>query len=208
MNLFQNINNINNFNNFIESNLKAEEEKLEQAAEVDQVEQVEEVPCKKEMLGKKRGKNQTKKDVSVDYSSSTSLINSRPQRNKSANLNLKKQVSKSEDYTSQTYSSDQTYLDKRTIFKTVRGDEEVINEMRKEMRLMKNRLSARKCRQKKKNYVRTMEKKLAETEAELEKYKRIQKADYQTERIIDIVILYKYLILYIIVRSEGKRITV
>jgi hypothetical protein len=49
--------------------------------------------------------------------------------------------------------------------------------MKKMMRLLKNRLSAKKCRQKKKTYVETLEQKVAEMSQELNRLKQIEKEE-------------------------------
>jgi uncharacterized protein YggL (DUF469 family) len=53
---------------------------------------------------------------------------------------------------------------------------------------MKNRLSARKCRQKKKYYVDELENKLIQLQTELEGYKKIQKKEKYLENMISLVI--------------------
>ena len=52
---------------------------------------------------------------------------------------------------------------------------------------MKNRLSARKCRLKKKNYMSELEKKLEDTQTELERLKTVIKKENHIENIITIV---------------------
>ncbi len=59
---------------------------------------------------------------------------------------------------------------------------------RKTMRLIKNRESARKCRQKKKNYINGLEKQIAHLKQELDKYKQI----YKTEKNIESMISHVY----------------
>ncbi len=76
---------------------------------------------------------------------------------------------------------------KKAIFKTFKSDDSH-SEMRKMMRLMKNRLSARKCRQKKKYYVDELENKLIQLQTELEGYKKIQKKEKYLENMISLVI--------------------
>jgi bZIP transcription factor len=62
-------------------------------------------------------------------------------------------------------------------------------DMKKMMKLMKNRLSARKCRQKKKSYVKNLEKEIAEIREELNKYKSIQTNEMKLEYYIDKVFI-------------------
>lgn len=57
--------------------------------------------------------------------------------------------------------------------------------MKKMMKLMRNRVSARKCRQKKKSYVKNMEKEISELREELNKYKSIQANEMKLEYYID-----------------------
>lgn len=75
---------------------------------------------------------------------------------------------------------------KKAIFKTFKGDESHI-EMRKMMRLMKNRLSARKCRQKKKSYIDGLEKRLHQMQNELDILKKNQKKEKHLENMISSV---------------------
>lgn len=63
--------------------------------------------------------------------------------------------------------------------------------MKKMMKLMKNRLSARKCRQKKKSYVKGLEKEVKELREELNKYKAIQTNEMRMEYYIDQVKNFK-----------------
>jgi hypothetical protein len=67
---------------------------------------------------------------------------------------------------------------------TVKGDSK---EVKKIMKLLKNRISARKCRQKKKEYYDTLETKVACLEKELEKYKNLNKQRNSVECLIEIV---------------------
>lgn len=53
------------------------------------------------------------------------------------------------------------------------------------MKLMKNRLSARKCRQNKKKYVKNLELEIRELREELNKYKSIQTNEMKLEYYID-----------------------
>jgi hypothetical protein len=76
--------------------------------------------------------------------------------------------------------------DKKTIFKTFKGDDSH-DDMKKLMRLMKNRLSARKCRQKKKSYVVGLEKQIVNLKDEIEKYKQIFKSEKTMEHMINLV---------------------
>jgi len=64
-------------------------------------------------------------------------------------------------------------------------------DMKKMMKLMKNRLSARKCRQKKKNYMKNLEKEILELRGELNKYKSIQANEMKMEYYINQVIHFK-----------------
>jgi hypothetical protein len=93
----------------------------------------------------------------------------------------------------------------KTIFKTIKNHnkqslklhskavnlEKEINstvDMKKMMKLMKNRLSARKCRQKKKHYIKNLEKEIHDLRDELNKYKSIQTNEMKLEYYIDQVI--------------------
>ena len=57
--------------------------------------------------------------------------------------------------------------------------------MRKMMKLMKNRLSARKCRQKKKHFIKNLEKEISGLKEELNKYKSIQTNEVKLEHYLD-----------------------
>ena len=59
--------------------------------------------------------------------------------------------------------------------------------MKKMMRLMKNRLSARKCRQKKKHYVNYLEEKIKNLEEKLLKHQSRENKEKQVESLINIV---------------------
>ena len=80
-------------------------------------------------------------------------------------------------------------FDKKCLFKTEKNNHTVniesLNDenmdMKKMMRLLKNRLSAKKCRQKKKSYVETLEIKLTEMTKELLKLKQIEKEENKIE---------------------------
>ena len=80
----------------------------------------------------------------------------------------------------------------KKIFKTYKNEkiEEEQNDMKKMMRLMKNRVSARKCRQKKKSYVQTLEKEVEDLQKELINLKSINSKEQQTERLINLVFIY------------------
>jgi hypothetical protein len=52
---------------------------------------------------------------------------------------------------------------------------------------MKNRLSAKKCRQKKKSYVSDLETQVKELQDELVKYKKIERKDKSLETAINLV---------------------
>ncbi len=69
-------------------------------------------------------------------------------------------------------------------------------DIRKVMKLMKNRLSARKCRQKKKYYIKTLEKEIQSLREELNKYKSIKTNEMKLEYYIDQVI-YIFFLLFI-----------
>lgn len=56
------------------------------------------------------------------------------------------------------------------------------------MKLLKNRISARKCRQKKKEYYDSLETKVAGLEKELEKYKNLSKQRNSVESLMELVI--------------------
>ena len=70
--------------------------------------------------------------------------------------------------------------------------------MEKVIKLMKNRRNARKCRQKKKSYVKNIEKEISGLREELNKYKSIQrnnmKLEYYMDQVICFVTFYKNLI--------------
>jgi len=73
-------------------------------------------------------------------------------------------------------NADSTYS--RCIFKTlkaVKDKKEDTKDVKQMLKLMKNRLSAKKCRQKKKEYYDSLESKVAGLEKELEKLKSINK---------------------------------
>jgi len=67
--------------------------------------------------------------------------------------------------------------------------------MRKMIKLMKNRMSARKCRQKKNNYVKNLQEENSQLREELNKYKLIQTNNMKLEYYIEQV---KFLILFFI----------
>jgi len=83
--------------------------------------------------------------------------------------------------------ADSTYS-KKGIFKTLKAEKEQRKkeepkDVRKMIKLMKNRISARKCRQKKKEYFDTLEEKVEKLEKELEKYKLLN----QQKNMLDIM---------------------
>lgn len=66
-------------------------------------------------------------------------------------------------------------------------------DMKKMMKLMKNRMSARKCRQKKNIYVRNLEEENSRLREELNKYKSIQTNNMKLEYYIEQVNLFNFL---------------
>jgi hypothetical protein len=60
---------------------------------------------------------------------------------------------------------------------------------KKTIRLIKNRESARKCRQKKKHYINGLEKQIAVLKEEVDKYKQIHKSEKNIENMISHVII-------------------
>jgi len=60
-------------------------------------------------------------------------------------------------------------------------------DMKKMMKLLKNRISARKCRQKKKEYYDSLEYRVSVLEEELEKYKLLNKQKNSVDSFVEIV---------------------
>lgn len=94
-------------------------------------------------------------------------------KNKNYEIDIKNLFPVRKESINKSISSD--YTDKRAVFKTLKEDEESFSDMKKLMRQMKNRISARRCREKKKNYMDEISKKLEECQGELKKYKDLQK---------------------------------
>ena len=108
--------------------------------------------------------------------------------------NRQKSIESFDKLNSSTYNENSSIsqsenTDKRTIFKTFKASKnsDSQNEMKKMMRLMKNRLSARKCRQKKKIYVEQMEEEIHQLKSELEKYKNMERKEKSLEGMIKAV---------------------
>jgi hypothetical protein len=106
---------------------------------------------------------------------------------KSENEDIKNNVKRN-----RSKSKDSSYSDcsdsKKNIFKTFKGESESPEDMRRMMRLMKNRLSARKCRQKKKTYMDDLQKKMEDTQRELEFYKKLVSKEKHIESMMSGVI--------------------
>ena len=83
-------------------------------------------------------------------------------------------------------SQDENFEGRKTIFKTFKADNQTDSQcqMKKMMRQMKNRISARKCRQKKKIYVKQMEEEIADLKSKLVRYKNIEKKENRIENMI------------------------
>jgi hypothetical protein len=62
--------------------------------------------------------------------------------------------------------------------------------MKKQIRLMKNRISARKCRQKKKHYINNLENQIKHLKEDVEKYKQIMKKEKKMENLVFSVRLF------------------
>jgi hypothetical protein len=103
------------------------------------------------------------------------------------NLDFKNNSKRKRSMSKDSYNSDCSNT-KKTIFKTLKGDGESPEDMRRMMRLMKNRLSARKCRQKKKNYMDDLNKKMEDTQKELDFYKKLVSKEKHIESMISGVI--------------------
>ncbi len=183
---FKSENTLNIFNNFLENNI------FKNVVNSDTIKPVSEINENKDSfninaLNKKKKRTNTLKIESGSNkgNNSETTLNTNYARKNSKNTNATGNL-KLEDLSSFSFSSENT--DKRAIFKAFKADEDCQYEMKKMMRLMKNRLSARKCRQKKKNYLGELERKLVETTTELEKLKNIQKNEKNIENIICIVI--------------------
>jgi hypothetical protein len=115
------------------------------------------------------------------------FLNKKKRNRKKSNESFDKLNSSTFNENSSISQSENT--DKRTIFKTFKAsrNSDSQNEMKKMMRLMKNRLSARKCRQKKKYYVEQMEEEILQLKNELEKYKNMEKKEKSLEGMIKAV---------------------
>lgn len=73
-------------------------------------------------------------------------------------------------------------------------------------KLMKNRVCARKCRQKKKNYVKDLEVEIKDLREELNKYKSIQMNEMRLEYYIDNVNFFiKFFISFVIKKKKLKK---
>lgn len=75
---------------------------------------------------------------------------------------------------------------KKTLFTTLKGNGQD-TDMKKMMRLLKNRLSAKKCRQKKKSYVETLESQIKDLQDELDRYQEMEKKDRSLQSLINLV---------------------
>ena len=115
------------------------------------------------------------------------FLNKKKRNRKKSNESFDKLNSSTFNENSSISQSENT--DKRTIFKTFKAsrNSDSQSEMKKMMRLMKNRLSARKCRQKKKYYVEQMEEEILQLKIELEKYKNMEKKEKSLEGMIKAV---------------------
>lgn len=120
-------------------------------------------------------------------SSNVEFLSKKKRNRKKSNESFDKLNSSTYNENSSISQSENT--DKRTIFKTFKTsrNSDSQNEMKKMMRLMKNRLSARKCRQKKKFYVEQMEEEILQLKSELEKYKNMEKKEKSLEGMIKAV---------------------
>jgi hypothetical protein len=151
--------------------------------------------------------NKVKRDeVDIQNNNLTSVTNSHlllkkkarqevlPNRVKVAQVQTKKKKKQHDVDESSLMSISESRKPQLPLFKTFKNtdldDSECYNDMKKMMRLMKNRLSARKCRQKKKNYVNVIEKELQDTKDELDKYKRMYKREKQIENLMNLVKLF------------------
>jgi hypothetical protein len=103
------------------------------------------------------------------------------------NLDFKNNSKRKSSMSKDSYNSDSSDI-KKTIFKTLKGEGESPEDMRRMMRLMKNRLSARKCRQKKKNYMDDLHKKMEDTQNELDFYKKLVSKEKHIESMMSGVI--------------------
>lgn len=180
-NFFKTDNNVNIFNTFMESNIfKNEPVKIE--PKIDET----------ELISRKKKRDSIIGLSAVNIKTKNNKINIENNNlNNISNIPSKKKRLFSDDQTSICLSENTDT--KRTIFKTVKGgssETDSQNDMKKMMRLMKNRLSARKCRQKKKSYVNTLEGELGNTQSELEKFRSIAKREKQVENVIVQVIFF------------------
>jgi hypothetical protein len=82
------------------------------------------------------------------------------------------------------YSDRSLTDDKRAIFKTFKGKGDPPVDLKKQIRLLKNRVSARKCRQKKKSYINNLEAQIKGLKEEVEKHKQINKKEKNLEILI------------------------
>jgi hypothetical protein len=62
--------------------------------------------------------------------------------------------------------------------------------MKKQIRLMKNRLSARKCRQKKKSYINGLESQIRNLKDEVDRYKQTNKKEKNIENLSNMVSVF------------------
>jgi len=116
----------------------------------------------------------------------------------------KKQRKKSERYKNSfssvdkattLHSSSLTAENSKNIFKTIKiknakkKSEKTENDIKKLVRLYKNRISAKKCRQKRKAYIEALEKKVDHLEQELANYENLKKNNIM-EVFLDEVLIY------------------
>jgi len=104
-------------------------------------------------------------------------------------------VESTNDITRRQDKNDYSHVDStysKCIFKTLKIEKEQSKkdepkDVKKMIKLMKNRVSARKCRQKKKEYYDSLESKVKKLEKELEKYKTLNQQknilDFQLEKL-------------------------
>jgi len=71
---------------------------------------------------------------------------------------------------------------RKHLFKTFKNDEK--NDLKKKQRMMKNRISAKKCRQKKKVYIKELEKEVNELKSEIKQIRAFQIKTLQLEIIV------------------------
>jgi hypothetical protein len=142
-----------------------------------------------EKICEKNSEISLKKENSYKNEKPENKIFNKKKRNRTKSTDSEKKNSSMNFNEISSFSQSENEAFKKGIFKTFKtsrqNDSQI--EMKKMMRLMKNRLSARKCRQKKKIYLGRLEQEMNELKSELERYKAMEKKEKNIENMIKMV---------------------